>query len=216
MVTCYFPPDADELCQCAGNPLRAHLCQFGHLTECHYPFDCEQAACSHLYGYGYSPDDRQALRDQAIARFRAMAAPNCQLCHGSAIRTRQVAMPGLPDFWRELAGEPVQTGLCNCVRLRAISEARQRELERAKREMVCILCHGPVQVDSGMITVPGGWSAHIECVARVVAQRSAAKPPLEKGYGNEATRGVKSGAAKGNPFAAATTLLLRAESSVAA
>jgi len=38
------------LCQC-DNGMAPMFCPFGHLTECHYPMNCEQAQCSHLERY---------------------------------------------------------------------------------------------------------------------------------------------------------------------
>lgn len=35
-----------------NTPMACMLCQFGHMTECHYPLDCEEAQCSHLERYG--------------------------------------------------------------------------------------------------------------------------------------------------------------------
>ncbi len=35
-----------EACECT-NPMQAMFCEFGHLTECHFPRDCEEANCSH-------------------------------------------------------------------------------------------------------------------------------------------------------------------------
>jgi hypothetical protein len=40
----------NPLCQCV-NALRTMFCPFGHLTECHFPMNCEQAQCSHLERY---------------------------------------------------------------------------------------------------------------------------------------------------------------------
>ncbi len=47
----YPPPDLNPKCQCKGNPMMQMLCSFGHMTECHYPDDCEEAQCSHLERY---------------------------------------------------------------------------------------------------------------------------------------------------------------------
>jgi hypothetical protein len=29
------------------SPVSCMFCEFGHMTECHYPLDCEEAQCSH-------------------------------------------------------------------------------------------------------------------------------------------------------------------------
>jgi hypothetical protein len=33
------------------NEMACMFCQFGHMTECHYPMTCEEAQCSHLARY---------------------------------------------------------------------------------------------------------------------------------------------------------------------
>jgi len=30
------------------SPMACMFCQFGHMTDCHYPLTCEQANCSHF------------------------------------------------------------------------------------------------------------------------------------------------------------------------
>lgn len=35
----------------ATHPGGCFFCQFGHMTECHFPLDCKQAACSHLASF---------------------------------------------------------------------------------------------------------------------------------------------------------------------
>jgi hypothetical protein len=39
------------------HPQRCMMCECGHMTECHYPFDCEHANCSHLHKYNYNLQD---------------------------------------------------------------------------------------------------------------------------------------------------------------
>ena len=29
------------------SPMACMFCPYGHMTECHYPLDCEEAECSH-------------------------------------------------------------------------------------------------------------------------------------------------------------------------
>lgn len=31
----------------ALNPMACMFCPFGHMLECHYPYTCEEAECSH-------------------------------------------------------------------------------------------------------------------------------------------------------------------------
>ena len=43
----YLPPDKNPKCQCYPKMIKAFFCQYGHMTECHYPMTCEEAECSH-------------------------------------------------------------------------------------------------------------------------------------------------------------------------
>lgn len=42
----YPPWGENPNCTCT-NPMQAFFCMTGHLTECHYPYTCQQAECSH-------------------------------------------------------------------------------------------------------------------------------------------------------------------------
>lgn len=44
------PLQATPGCVC-DNPMAAMFCPYGHMMECHYPMNCEQAQCSHLTRY---------------------------------------------------------------------------------------------------------------------------------------------------------------------
>ena len=57
----YPSPDENPLCQCKGNPLAAFWCGHGHMTECHFPFSCQEAACSHLRRYDFSEEEIEEL-----------------------------------------------------------------------------------------------------------------------------------------------------------
>ena len=45
----------------SSSPMACMFCQFGHMTECHYPATCEEAHCSHyqaqMEAEGYPPED---------------------------------------------------------------------------------------------------------------------------------------------------------------
>jgi hypothetical protein len=42
--------EGNPACICP-NPMVAFFCQTGHMLECHYPLNCEDAMCSHLAKY---------------------------------------------------------------------------------------------------------------------------------------------------------------------
>jgi hypothetical protein len=37
----------NDKCVCP-TPMAAMVCPFGHMLECHYPMDCEEAECDHF------------------------------------------------------------------------------------------------------------------------------------------------------------------------
>jgi hypothetical protein len=45
----------------AVNPMGCMLCPYGHMLECHHPYTCEEAQCSHyrreIETEDYGPDD---------------------------------------------------------------------------------------------------------------------------------------------------------------
>ena len=44
----FFPPAYfNPNCQCRKDQKNPMYCMTGHLTECHYPLECEEANCSH-------------------------------------------------------------------------------------------------------------------------------------------------------------------------
>jgi hypothetical protein len=61
----YPDPQTNPICQCKDNPMQAFFCPFGHMLECHYPYECQQAACSHLRKYDFEEQDIQLLEKQA-------------------------------------------------------------------------------------------------------------------------------------------------------
>lgn len=42
----YPPPAENPNCICP-NPMAQMFCPYGHMTECHYPYTCDEAECSH-------------------------------------------------------------------------------------------------------------------------------------------------------------------------
>ena len=48
----YASPQNTEPCLCRGqDALPQIFCMTGHITECHFPFSCTEAACNHLPKY---------------------------------------------------------------------------------------------------------------------------------------------------------------------
>ena len=63
----YPRPDENPACQCRGDPIHAFICQTGHMTECHTPYSCTEAGCSHLTKYDLY---RNAFQLQIVAQER--------------------------------------------------------------------------------------------------------------------------------------------------
>jgi len=57
----YPPPEQNPKCQCWPNMMAAFWCMTGHMTECHYPYSCTEAECSHWAA--------QQFADMDLARF---------------------------------------------------------------------------------------------------------------------------------------------------
>lgn len=71
----YPSPDENQYCHCKANPMAAFWCQTGHMLECHYPYDCQTAACGHLYKYDFSHEEIAELEAAARARMEADLMP---------------------------------------------------------------------------------------------------------------------------------------------
>lgn len=65
----YPPMDQNPLCRCAQRGpmagMAAMFCLCGHMTECHWPFTCEEAACGHLQAYGFADEEIERLEAEA-------------------------------------------------------------------------------------------------------------------------------------------------------
>lgn len=66
----YPTPDENPMCQCKGNPMKAFWCMTGHMTECHFPYNCSTAACSHLERYDFEPEEVKILEERARERMK--------------------------------------------------------------------------------------------------------------------------------------------------
>ena len=119
----YAPPEYVLLCRCRASgagPAAAMFCPTGHMTECHYPLPCDQAACGHLPRYDdYSQDQLDHLSNLAQERLRTMADASCPDCSGSGLvdRTIHTGIP-TPDFLKEYTEEPTISfdaqAICAC------------------------------------------------------------------------------------------------------
>ncbi len=102
-MTLYYPaPDNNPACQCKGKPIKAFFCEHGHMLECHHPYTCNEAACSHLEKYDYSPEQIELMDAQARANIAAGLMPPYALDeHGNIIVSDSAAAP-IPDGIRQV------------------------------------------------------------------------------------------------------------------
>ena len=96
-------PEQAHVCPCRDQGLAPMFCPTGHLTECHHPLECRQAACSHVQRYEEELTQAQmAQREElAITLLGRAADPRCPRCAGEG-RTEVnsiIPAPGLitPD-----------------------------------------------------------------------------------------------------------------------
>ena len=109
----YASPEATHICTCRDNGMAPMFCPTGHLTECHLPLDCRQAACGHLPRYDEEMDQSgmAQLEELAVSRLQQLAESGCTQCGGEG-RTEMNATVSTPD------GEKFQftsTAICPCV-----------------------------------------------------------------------------------------------------
>lgn len=71
----YPSPKLNPKCLCKDNPHKAFWCKTGHMLECHYPYTCQQAACSHLAKYDFNEADIRMAEAGATMAIRAGKMP---------------------------------------------------------------------------------------------------------------------------------------------
>ena len=69
----------NEKCVCPS-PIHAMACPWGHMTECHYPQDCEEALCSHFL-QSADPDFYPDIFDDTDDEEETEDEPRCDTCH---------------------------------------------------------------------------------------------------------------------------------------
>ena len=70
LILTYPTPDDNPACHCKGNPLAAMFCDRGHMLECHHPYNCTGAGCSHLGRYDLPAGDFRRHQGQAREKIR--------------------------------------------------------------------------------------------------------------------------------------------------
>ena len=115
----YVSPDKAPTCRCKDARVLAPMfCPGGHLTECHFPFDCSQAACSHLPRYDDIDQSEMArLEELAEGTIQRMANADCADCNGAGhtgvLTTIPMPVPNIPVGLLEVTFAAV--AICPCV-----------------------------------------------------------------------------------------------------
>lgn len=67
----YPPPGRNPHCiLCNGDPAKVRVCRYGHVEQCHYPYTCDAAACSH-----HVSDDLDEVREDHADWIRSGQCP---------------------------------------------------------------------------------------------------------------------------------------------
>ena len=75
----YPTPNQNPACKCKGNPMGAFFCFCGHMLECHIPYTCTEAVCSHLAKHDFSPEQIDLLEAKAREKIRHGRMPPYRL-----------------------------------------------------------------------------------------------------------------------------------------
>lgn len=113
----YIDPSHVHTCPCRDRGASTTFCMSGHLTECHYPLDCRDAACSHLPRYSEDfLEQMPRFEHEARQRLTALAHPTCNQCNGSGLTTVQKTMEiNVPESMLHILQNPVTIqGLAIC------------------------------------------------------------------------------------------------------
>ena len=84
----YATPDQANVCPCRDRERDRSVfcCPTGHLMECHFPLECEEAACGHLIHYGEAYEENMPeLEAAAWALLEQYADPACDQCDGDGM-----------------------------------------------------------------------------------------------------------------------------------
>lgn len=98
----YPHPSENPLCKCKGDKLMSVLCPYGHLHQCHHPYDCASAGCGHLYKYEIEPEKADKLIEAATAKMRAGRMPEYYIPLGREENAYATGTDARSDF--ELRG----------------------------------------------------------------------------------------------------------------
>ena len=117
----YASPQEVPFCVCRerGTSVSPTLCSYGHLLECHYPLDCERAACSHLTRYEeLNPADMNQREGKAAAILGELAKDDCSDCQGNGT-TEVKRVVQLPEQFRLPSGNNqviiTTLSICHCI-----------------------------------------------------------------------------------------------------
>ena len=136
----YAIPSQVNICACEeAGPMAMMFCRYGHMTECHFPLDCAQAACGHLPSYDdFSPSQLADMADRANSLLAILAevdregmAGDCPECQGQGWieKTYTIASP-FPEGVTMLPENIEVTGavICKCAIRAALALEEAKEV----------------------------------------------------------------------------------------
>ncbi len=114
----------------AVSPMACMFCMTGHMLECHYPYDCETAQCSHLAEYEDLDEDRW-YEESGYPNVESYNLPidlsaSCEVCGCTELQ----ACPGGCD-WSELYLAQDRHVCTNCETLMGLTECRTFQINMA-------------------------------------------------------------------------------------
>ena len=121
----YAMPSEVKVCVCQeSGPMAMMFCKYGHMTECHFPLDCHQAACGHLPKYDdFSPAQLDSLEESAKSLLAILAEVSaegmdreCQECGGKGWFEKAYTIPSpFPAGVTMLPAEIEVKGVVICI-----------------------------------------------------------------------------------------------------
>ena len=88
----YAPPESTHICPCHDRGSNPADCETGHVSECHYPFDCRVAACGHFPLHEYTELESEAIERRAENLLTNSADQDCPHCGGLGLH-RAIGCP---------------------------------------------------------------------------------------------------------------------------
>ena len=113
----YARPESTPICPCHDRGSNPADCETGHVSECHYPFDCRVAACGHFPHHEYTELESEAIERRAENLLTNSADQDCPHYGGWGC-TEQLDVLPAPEHLRSLEFTETHVfyrRICRCV-----------------------------------------------------------------------------------------------------